>query len=117
MPGGNCSRRGGMVALRGAGAAACAASDPQWSGEGRAGGRQKRGSAFPKEGAASRRANDERRRYLSAERAVSTDSLAMNVAPHQLEPGPPGLIGVEETPEAVWSLVKALQSPLLRSVS
>src|SRR5690349_20487538 len=44
--------------------------------------------------------------YLSAEIAVSTESLAMNAAPHQFEPGPPGLIGVEATLDAVWSLVK-----------
>ena len=34
MPGANCSRRCGMVALRGAEAAACAASAPQWWREG-----------------------------------------------------------------------------------
>src|SRR5215470_8288460 len=37
----------------------------------------------------------------------SNDSLAMKVAPHQLEAGPLGLIGVLNTPIAVWSLVKA----------
>src|ERR1700722_1026562 len=102
MPGANCSRRCGMVALRGAEAAACAASAPQWWREGRARtGGKKEAAPSRRKGAASRRANDDRRSYFSAERAVSTDSLAMNVAPHQLEPGPPGLIGVEATPEAV----------------
>src|SRR5262249_42388074 len=44
--------------------------------------------------------------------------VATKVALHQLEPNPPGLIAVK-SPEnrAVWSLVKALQSPLFRSVS
>ena len=38
--------------------------------------------------------------------------------PHQLEPNPPGLIGVTLlVNRAFWSLVKALQSPLFRSVS
>ena len=46
-------------------------------------------------------ANDEGGYYFSADRAVSTDSLTMKVAPHHLEPGPPGLIGVLETPVAV----------------
>jgi hypothetical protein len=40
--------------------------------------------------------------------------VATNVALHQVEPNPAGLIPVK-SPEnrAVWSLVKALQSPLL----
>src|SRR5215471_13666018 len=40
--------------------------------------------------------------------------VATKVALHQFEPNPPGLIPVK-SPEnrAVWSLVKALQSPLL----
>ena len=47
----------------------------------------------------------------------SADSLAMKVEPHQLEPRPVGLIGVTlVVPLAVKSPVKALQSPLLRSV-
>ena len=38
--------------------------------------------------------------------------------PHQLEPKPPGLIEVKSpVNRAVLSLVKALQSPLFRSVS
>ena len=38
--------------------------------------------------------------------------------PHQLEPNPPGLIEVTLlVNRAFWSLVKALQSPLFRSVS
>lgn len=53
-------------------------------------------------------------RYLNALSAVAIESLAMKAAPHQSEPGPPGLIGVLATPEAVCELVKALQSPLLR---
>jgi hypothetical protein len=40
-------------------------------------------------------------RYLNALSAVAIESLAMKAAPHQLEPGPPGLIGVLATPEAV----------------
>src|SRR5262249_19831686 len=41
-----------------------------------------------------------------------------NVAPHQLDPKPPGLIAVKSpVKRAVLSLVKALQSPLFRSVS
>src|SRR5262249_8532765 len=56
--------------------------------------------------------------YLRADSEVSTESLAMNAAPHQSEPRPPGLIAVTLfVPDAVWSLVKALQSPLFRSVS
>ena len=48
----------------------------------------------------------------------SKDSLAMPAAPHQLEPAPPGLIGVMlVVPVALNALVKALQLPLLRSVS
>src|SRR4051812_26033041 len=54
----------------------------------------------------------------------SNDSLAMPVAPHQLEPTPDGLIGVRKVPleavrlpRAAKSLVKALQSPLERLVS
>ena len=44
--------------------------------------------------------------------------VATKVAPHQLEPKPPGLIEVKlPVNVAVWSLVKALQSPLFRSVS
>jgi hypothetical protein len=40
--------------------------------------------------------------------------VATKTALHQVEPNPPGLIPVK-SPEnrAVWSLVKALQSPLL----
>jgi hypothetical protein len=49
---------------------------------------------------------------------ISTDNFAMKLAPHQLDPGSGnGLIGVVAIPLAVWSLVKALQSPLLRLVS
>src|SRR5258708_36334229 len=47
----------------------------------------------------------------------SNESLATKAAPHQLEPGPPGLIAVLNTPLAGWSFVKALQSPLFRLVS
>src|SRR5881392_3630328 len=48
----------------------------------------------------------------------SNDSLAMPAAPHQLEPAPPGLIAVTlVVPVALNALVKALQSPLFRSVS
>src|SRR4051795_11097996 len=48
----------------------------------------------------------------------SNDSLAMPAAPHQLEPAPPGLIAVTlVVPVALKALVKALQSPLFRSVS
>src|SRR3978361_427921 len=48
----------------------------------------------------------------------SNDSLAMPAAPHKLEPAPPGLIAVTlVVPVALKALVKALQSPLFRSVS
>ena len=48
----------------------------------------------------------------------SKESLAMPAAPHQLEAVPPGLIGVTlVVPVALKALVKALQLPLLRSVS
>ena len=44
--------------------------------------------------------------------------VTTNVALHQLEPNPPGLIGVKSpVNRAVWSLVNALQSPLFRSLS
>ncbi len=40
------------------------------------------------------------------------------VSPHQLEPNPNGLIALKSFENrAVWSLVKALQSALLKSVS
>jgi len=40
--------------------------------------------------------------------------VATKVALHQLEPNPAGLIPVKSpVNRAVWSLVKALQSPLL----
>ncbi len=56
--------------------------------------------------------------YLMLLRLVAKDSLATNAALHQLEPSPLGLIAVTlVVPVAVWSLVKALQSPLLRLVS
>ncbi len=61
---------------------------------------KKRGGGFPKEARRLSKADD-KGGYFSADRAVSTDSLTMNVAPHHLEPGPPGLIGVLETPSAV----------------
>jgi ABC transporter transmembrane region 2 len=46
----------------------------------------------------------------------SDDSLTRKVWLHQLEPMPPGLMAVTKVagPEAVWSLVKALQSPLFK---
>ncbi|MGY3586040.1 hypothetical protein ACVIGB_004900 [Bradyrhizobium sp. USDA 4341] len=57
--------------------------------------------------------------YFRLDIAVrSTESLAIPAAPHQLEPVPPGLIGVTlVVPPAVKSLVKALQLPFDRSVS
>src|SRR5712664_2259945 len=55
--------------------------------------------------------------YFRSDAARSTEPFTTKVAPHHLEAGPPGLIGVLNTPVAVWSLVKALQSPLFRSVS
>ncbi len=39
--------------------------------------------------------------YLILLRLVANESFAMKVAPHQSEPGPPGLIGVLATPLAV----------------
>ena len=40
--------------------------------------------------------------------------VTTKLAPHQLEPNPAGLIAVTSpVSRAVWSLVKALQSPLL----
>src|SRR5882757_3994268 len=48
----------------------------------------------------------------------SAESLTIPVAPHQLEPAPPGLIGVMlVVPEALKALVKALQLPFDKSVS
>src|SRR6266702_3841683 len=47
----------------------------------------------------------------------SKDSLAIPAEPHQFEPAPPGLIAVTlVVPVALKALVKALQSPLFRSV-
>ena len=44
--------------------------------------------------------------------------VTTKLALHQLEPKPPGLIGVKLAVKvAVWSLVNALQSPLFKSVS
>src|SRR6516165_456562 len=44
--------------------------------------------------------------------------VTTNVALHQLEPSPAGLIGVKSpVNRAVWSLVNALQSPLFRLLS
>ena len=44
-------------------------------------------------------------------------SVAKKREPHQFEPAPPGLIAVTLfVPLAVWSEVKALQSPLFRLV-
>lgn len=48
----------------------------------------------------------------------SAESLTIPVAPHQLEPAPPGLIGVTlAVPEALKALVNALQSPFDKLVS
>ena len=48
----------------------------------------------------------------------SEENLTTKVWLHQLEPTPPGLMAVKSPLNlAVWSLVKALQSPLLRLVS
>jgi hypothetical protein len=48
----------------------------------------------------------------------SAENLATKAELHQFVVAPPGLIGVTAVPkEAVWALVKALQLPLLRSVS
>src|SRR4029453_17329665 len=50
----------------------------------------------------------------------SADSLTMPVAPHQLEPKPPGLIAVMKAGlklVVVWSLVKALHEAFDRLVS
>src|SRR5580704_4355677 len=59
-----------------------------------------------------------RRTYFRLVIAVrSTPSLATPAAPHQLEPGPPGLIGVLAVPVELKALVKALQLPFDRSVS
>src|SRR5262245_24710075 len=56
--------------------------------------------------------------YFKLPSVRSAESLAIKVAPHQFDPNPLGLIGVTSiTPEAPGSLVKALQSPLLRLVS
>ena len=80
---------------------------------------KKRGGGFPEEARRQPKGLTKVRVvYLMADRAVSTESLAMNAAPHQSEPTPVGLIGVTAVvPVAVWSLVKALQSPWFRSVS
>src|SRR5262249_33075050 len=53
--------------------------------------------------------------YLRFAIAVRSNlPVATKVALHQFEPNPPGLIGVKSpVKRAVWSLVKALQSPLL----
>src|SRR6266852_3498396 len=61
----------------------------------------------------------DRKDYFKLVMAVrSNESLAMPVAPHQLEPTPPGLMGVTlVVPVALNALVKALQLPLFRSVS
>src|ERR1700753_4294280 len=60
-----------------------------------------------------------RKAYFRLDAAVrSTDSFAMPVAPHQLEPTPPGLIEVMlPDPEPSKVLVKAKQSPFDRSLS
>ena len=56
--------------------------------------------------------------YFRLPRVRSADSLATKAAPHQDEPTPLALIAVTLfNPVAVGSLVKALQSPLLKSVS
>ena len=48
----------------------------------------------------------------------SAESLTIPAAPHQLEPAPPGLIGVTlAVPEALKALVNALQSPFDKLVS
>ena len=57
--------------------------------------RQKEAAPSRRKAPPAERAYDVRVR-LRADRAVSTESLAMNAAPHQSEPGPPGLIGVDE---------------------
>jgi hypothetical protein len=59
------------------------------------------------------------RLYFRLAMAVRSNlPVTTKLAPHQLEPNPPGLIAVKSpVNRAVWSLVKALQSPLLRSVS
>src|SRR5262249_38311693 len=50
---------------------------------------------------------------------VAIESLAMKVAPHQLEARPPGFVGVTLPAEnaAVWSLVNTLHCALVRLVS
>ena len=48
---------------------------------------------------------------------MSALSVAMKRGPHQLEPGPALIAVTLVVPDAVWSEVKALQSPLLRLVS
>jgi PAS domain S-box-containing protein len=54
------------------------------------------------------------RDYFKLSFVKSTDNLAMNAALHQVEPTPEGLIGVKEPSNpAVWSLVNALQSPVI----
>lgn len=55
--------------------------------------------------------------YFRLPSVRSADNLAMKLAPHQLEVGPPLIAFRPAVPLAVGSLVKALQSPLLRSVS
>src|SRR5262245_41629975 len=58
------------------------------------------------------------RTYFRLPSVRSAESLATKAAPHQFEPRPLGLIVVILLmPLAVKSLVNALQSPLLRSVS
>src|SRR5262245_20612167 len=59
------------------------------------------------------------RLYFRLAMAVRSNlPVTTKLAPHQLEPNPPGLIAVKSpVNRAVWSLVNALQSPLLRSVS
>src|SRR5262245_3187383 len=55
--------------------------------------------------------------YFRLPSVRSADSLAMKLASHQLEVGPALIAFRPPVPLAVGSLVKALQSPLLRSVS
>ncbi len=52
--------------------------------------------------------------YFRLPSVRSADNLATKAAPHQLEPGPKLIAVWLVEPPAVGSLVKALQSPLLR---
>jgi hypothetical protein len=56
--------------------------------------------------------------YFKLAAAVRSALKAATIlAPHQFDPNPPGLIGVKlPVNMAVWSLVKALQSPLFKLV-